>query len=108
MNQEVIFPCEQCGAKLNFSVATGELKCPYCSHINIIERAFTQVVEKDYNRAVQELKNLSSTTPREITSSKCPSCAAVFDLNEDIHASQCPFCGSSVVNEVALYRPIKA
>ena len=108
MNKEVIFPCEQCGAKLNFSATAGELKCPYCSHINVIERAFTQVVEKDYNRAIQELKNLSDKSPREITSSKCPTCAAVFDLHEDIHASECPFCGSAVVNETALYRPIKA
>ncbi|MEA2110855.1 MAG: hypothetical protein U9P71_02280 [Campylobacterota bacterium] len=108
MNKEVIFPCEQCGAKLNFSVATGELKCPYCSHINLIERAFTQVVEKDYNRVIATLKNLSDAPSREITSSKCPTCAAVFDLHEDIHASECPFCGSAIVNETALYRPIKA
>ena len=104
--QEYIFPCEQCGAKLNFSVATGELKCPYCSHVNIIERAFTQVVEKDYQKAIAELKEISEH-PSEVSSSKCPTCAATFELSEDIYASECPFCGSAVVNEVSLYRPIK-
>jgi len=104
--KEYIFPCEQCGAKLKYSVATGNLTCPYCSHVNVIERAFTQVVEKDYEKAIQELKNFSEH-PSEITSSKCPTCAATFELSEDIHASECPFCGSAVVNEVSLYRPIK-
>ncbi|MEA1920958.1 MAG: hypothetical protein U9N52_14050 [Campylobacterota bacterium] len=104
--KEYIFPCQQCGAKLNFSVATGQLTCPYCSHENIIERAFTQVVEKDYDKAIAELKEISEH-PSEISSSKCPTCAAVFELSEDIHASECPFCGGAVVNEVSLYRPIK-
>ncbi len=104
--KEYVFPCEQCGAKLNYSVATGNLTCPYCSHVNVIERAFTQVVERDYEKAIQELKNFSEH-PSEISSSKCPTCAATFELSEDIHASECPFCGSAVVNEVSLYRPIK-
>ena len=104
--KEYIFPCEQCGAKLEYSVATGELTCPYCSHVNVIERAFTQIVEKDYEKAIKELKNFSEH-PSEITSSKCPTCAATFELSEDIYASECPFCGSAVVNEVSLYRPIK-
>ncbi|MEA3522991.1 MAG: hypothetical protein U9R50_08440 [Campylobacterota bacterium] len=104
--KEYIFPCGQCGAKLNYSVATGELTCPYCSHVNVIERAFTQVVEKDYEKAIVELKNISQH-PSEISSSKCPTCAATFELSEDIHASECPFCGSAVVNEVSLYRPVK-
>jgi len=104
--KEYVFPCEQCGAKLKYSVATGQLTCPYCGHVNVIERAFTQVVEKDYDKAIQELKNISEH-PGEITSTKCPTCAATFELKEDIHASKCPFCGSAVVNEVSRYRPIK-
>jgi DNA-directed RNA polymerase subunit RPC12/RpoP len=107
MNKEVIFPCEQCGAKLSFSATEGELKCPYCSYVNVVERAFNQVVERDYESAISRLKNLSDQPPREISSLKCPTCAAVFELEDDIHASECPFCGSAVVNEVALYRPIK-
>jgi len=104
--KEYIFPCEQCGAKLTYSVATGNLTCPYCSHVNVIQRAFTQVVEKDYEKAIQELKNFNEH-PSQITSSKCPTCAATFEISEDVHSSECPFCGSAVVNEVSLYRPIK-
>ncbi len=106
MQKEYIFPCEQCGAKLKFSVATGELTCPYCTHINHVERAFTQVVEKDYEKALNTLEHLPQQ-PSALSSTKCPSCAATFELQENVHASLCPFCGSAVVNEVARYRPIK-
>ncbi len=106
MQKEYVFPCEQCGAALSFSVATGELTCPYCTHINHVERAFTQVVEKDYDEALYRLKHLPQQ-PSAVTSSKCPACAATFELQENIHASVCPFCGSAVVNEVARYRHIR-
>lgn len=106
MKLERVFPCEQCGARLTFSAATGELKCPYCSHINIIERQFSQIIEKDYLQAVKELRHFSESRPK-ITSLKCPTCAATFDLGEGTHASKCPYCGSAVVNEVELYRPIR-
>jgi DNA-directed RNA polymerase subunit RPC12/RpoP len=106
MDKTHIFPCEQCGAKLTFSAATGELKCPYCAHINVIERAYSQITENDYNEAIKALENLQQQ-PSGLSSSKCPSCAAVFELDDNIHASTCPFCGSAVVNEVTQYRPIK-
>ncbi len=106
MQKEYQFPCEQCGAKLKFSVTEGELKCSYCSHINIIQRAFENIVEKDYNKAIEMLKNISKK-PLEVSSIKCQSCAAVFDMSEDIHASECPYCDSAIVNETELYRPIK-
>jgi len=106
MNKELIFPCEQCGGKLKFSAATGKLTCPYCGHINVVEKAFTPIVEQDYEKAMAELKALN-VEKKEIASLKCPSCAAVFDLHEDTHAMNCPFCGSAVVNETSLYRPIQ-
>ncbi|RUM62191.1 MAG: primosomal protein N' (replication factor Y) - superfamily II helicase [Sulfurimonas sp.] len=106
MNKKYVFPCEQCGAKLTFSVATGELRCPYCTHVNHVERAFTQVVENDYNTALRTLENLPQQ-PSAISSMKCPTCAATFELHENIYASECPFCGSAVINEVARYRPIQ-
>ncbi len=106
MHKEYVFPCEQCGAKLMFSVATGELTCPYCTHINHVERAFTKVVEKDYEKALRTLKNLPQQ-PSALSSTKCPACAATFELQENVHAAVCPFCGTAVINEVARYRPIQ-
>ncbi len=106
MQKEYRFPCEKCGAKLRFSASEGELKCEHCSHVNIIQRAFKNIVEKDYDKAIEMLKNSSSNTS-EVTSIKCNSCAAVFNLSENVHASTCPYCSSAIVNETALYKPLK-
>ena len=105
MQKEYQFPCEKCGAKLKFSVTDGELKCPYCSHINIIKRAFNNIVEKDYYKTIEMLKN-TPKEPLEVTNTKCNSCGAVFDISEDIHASTCPYCGSDIVNKIEIYKPI--
>ncbi|MEA1915694.1 MAG: hypothetical protein U9N30_10315 [Campylobacterota bacterium] len=105
MNNEHIFPCDQCGAKLTFSVEEGELQCPYCAHINLIQRHYTQVVEKDYEQAIEKLHDLAQKDDG-MHDVKCPNCAATFEQDNKVYASQCSFCGTAVVNEVALYRPI--
>ncbi len=106
MQKEYQFPCEKCGAKLHFSASEGELECPYCSHINKIERAFSQIVENDYETTIAKLKE-EKQKKVEVTSTKCNACGATFELSENIHASSCPYCSSPIVNETAYYRPIK-
>ena len=106
MQKEYQFPCEKCGAKLHFSAGEGELECSYCSHINKIERAFEQILEKDYEATIAKLKAEKEKSV-EVTSTKCNACGAVFELSENIHASSCPYCSSPIVNETAFYRPIK-
>ena len=106
MQKEYQFPCEQCGAKLHLSAGEGELECSHCSHINVIERAFEKIVEKDYEATIKKLKD-EVKKELEVTSTKCSSCGAVFELSENIHASACPYCSSPIVNETAAYRPIK-
>ncbi len=106
MQKEYQFPCEKCGGKLKFSAIEGELKCPYCSHINIIKRNFKNIVEKDYYKTLQMLKNFNSK-PIKVTTVKCKSCAATFEMDNDIYASTCPYCDSPIVNEIKLYKPIQ-
>ncbi len=106
VKKEYQFPCEQCGAKLHFSASKGELECPYCSHINKIERAFEQIVENDYEATIARLEE-EKKKEVEVTSTKCNACGAVFELSENIYASSCPYCSSPIVNESAYYRPIK-
>lgn len=106
MKKEYRFPCEKCGAKLKYSAEDGELKCSHCGHINAIQRSFEQIVEKDYNRAIAELKNFS-VTPPHVESVKCNSCAATFEMDANIHSSVCPYCSSAIVHKTEIYRPIK-
>ena len=106
MKKQHSFPCEQCGAKLKFSVENGELKCSHCGHSNIIQRSFEQIVEKDYLKTMQKLKTFSINPPK-VSSVKCNSCAAIFDMRENIHSSSCPYCGSAIVTQSEVFRPIK-
>ncbi len=106
MKQEHIFSCKQCGGKLKFSAADGQLKCEYCGEISKIERSFEKIVEIDYKKAVSKLKK-SSFNPKKIKTAKCSSCAAVFKTADNIHSSVCPYCGSAIVKDSTLYRPIK-
>ena len=106
MKKEYRFPCEQCGAKLKFSALDGNLKCSHCGHLNHVERSSYDIVEKDYDKAIEELKNFS-LHPLHVESIKCNSCAAVFEIEENIHSSVCPYCSSAIVHETQLYRPIK-
>jgi DNA-directed RNA polymerase subunit RPC12/RpoP len=106
LKNKYLFACEKCGAKLKFSIKEGELKCPYCSHINIIQRAFSNIVENDYYKTIKNLKNFSDKPPKT-KNVKCKSCAAIFEMNDNIHSSVCPYCNSPIVNETELYKPIK-
>ena len=42
------FPCEQCGARLDFDPSASSLMCPYCGHAKTIWTDYTPVQERDY------------------------------------------------------------
>jgi len=106
MTKQHFFPCEQCGAKLKYSIEQEQLKCPYCTHINVITRKYDNIKEQDYNEKIVELELLEDEYEVD-TEQKCPNCASLFTQDKDVYSTLCPYCGTAVVNEVALYRPIK-
>ena len=105
MKKAYEFVCEQCGATLYFSASEGELICSHCSHINTIERSFESIVEKDYEATISRLKAVEKKALRKMES-VCSSCGATFELHDNVHASECPYCSSPIVNETTFYRPI--
>jgi Zn finger protein HypA/HybF involved in hydrogenase expression len=91
------FPCQQCGAKLEFAPGTTGLVCPYCGHSQVIaagpaiaveEKSFTEALR---NLRMQPLSALAQGT-HEI---QCNGCGAITQLTAQ--ASSCPFCDSPVV-----------
>jgi DNA-directed RNA polymerase subunit RPC12/RpoP len=106
MSNIKFYPCQQCGAKLKFNIEQGDLKCPYCSHINTISRKYDNIKELDYNEKIVELELDEKKYDIDIQQ-QCPNCASVFKQDKDVYSTLCPYCGTAVVNEVALYRPIK-
>jgi hypothetical protein len=45
------FPCEKCGARLDFDPSARALKCPYCGHEEKIEPSKQGATERDYASA---------------------------------------------------------
>lgn len=92
------FPCQQCGAKLEFAPGTASLQCPYCGHSQTIAAAgpVARVEERSFEDALRNLRQqpLSSlaTGVHEI---ECNGCGAITQLTAQ--AASCPFCDSPVV-----------
>jgi len=91
------YPCENCGAKLEFAPGQMGLKCPYCSHVNEIDDAggFEAVEELCFQTTVEEMQ---SAAPKvEASTLKCTSCAAEIVKPANVTSLTCPFCASNIV-----------
>lgn len=88
------FPCSSCGAKLEFSPGTKELKCPYCNHPNQIQQSADVLEELDFYDYFARVSEAGET--EVIQTVKCEACGATSTLQPDISMSHCPFCGSQL------------
>lgn len=89
------FPCGQCGAKLEFDPGQGSLRCPYCSHENTIAAPSQAAEEQDFAAALAALESAAPTD--EISSVKCPGCAAEVRLGANTTSLKCPYCTTPIV-----------
>lgn len=90
-----MFPCNSCGARLNFDPAQGGLACPYCGFKEeIAESENGEVVERDYFQYLNKLRDASKIQGivGHTNESKCSGCGAMVILDDKIAADQCPFC----------------
>lgn len=92
------FPCESCGADLEFNIGAQHLKCPYCSFEKAIAlEDDAAVVEQDLDSMLTKQAGIRKTTPvtakHEIS---CGTCAATVVFNDTVISSECPYCGSPV------------
>lgn len=103
------FPCQQCGADLTYQPNTKQLACEYCGFENQIDLKPEEVIEEyDFHHALDALHE-SKLRPLDNTQViKCPNCAATFELIENRHSGDCPFCGTPVVTgteQARLFQP---
>ena len=99
------FPCEQCGALQVFRPGTSALECSYCGHRSAIEATRGLIVEYDFDEALRTLADAPPAGARPST--QCENCAAEFDFDEHVHAGECPFCGTQIVEGTGVNRHIK-
>ena len=97
MPSESKLKCQQCSAGLKFYPGKDTvLKCPYCSAETPIPANKTFIEELDYELFCQNHYE-NSDQSQETLNVKCPGCAVEIQLAPNVTATQCLFCGSSLI-----------
>lgn len=96
-----IFPCDECGADLQFAIGTQSMKCPYCGAVKTIEIADdAEIVEHDFRSMLEQLQNqkLQGIKDDEAAEDqhavRCSSCGAEVVFQGTLTSLQCPYCDS--------------
>ena len=96
-----IFPCDNCGADLEFSIGQQDLKCPYCGHEKLIELAAdADIGEQDFHTIlvkVREWREKSNGQDQSGQSEvRCVGCGGNVVFVGSLTSSECPYCGSPI------------
>ncbi len=95
-----IFPCDQCGADLEFSIGQQSLQCPYCHAVKQLTPTLEEIRENDYVDMLARLKALREAgeevvyTAEGIHEVRCESCGANVVFEGTLTSSACPYCAS--------------
>lgn len=131
MSTQYRYPCENCGASLEFSPGQQTLVCPYCGHVQQIEDApaapqsgvpkvgspagpALQWDAKHKYAGLTELplaeglrQDQGSDLTEAVRTMSCPNCGAKIELAGESHASTCPFCATPIVLDTGTTRVLK-
>jgi DNA-directed RNA polymerase subunit RPC12/RpoP len=100
-----MFPCKQCGAKLEYMPGSDAQKCPYCSAENVIPKSDEDIHELDY---VAFLRNAAASEEVvERITVKCTACGAESTQAPNVTADRCPFFGADIVATASSSKQIK-
>lgn len=102
------FPCDSCGAKVEFAPGKDALECPYCGSVTHIPVSEAELVEHAFDEMSDAEEHLGEgADTEEVTSVQCESCAALVEPLPTHEAFPCPYCGSSIVARERSQRLIK-
>lgn len=88
------FPCDQCGARLDFDPSVTSLKCPYCGHAKTVYTDYTPVQERDYEAFLERGEPGQGTIAGRSMQVPCGGCGAVVLLEDHVVTDRCPFCAT--------------
>ncbi|OYW24769.1 MAG: hypothetical protein B7Z55_01240, partial [Planctomycetales bacterium 12-60-4] len=95
-----IFPCEQCGADLEFSIGQQSLQCPFCGCVKELAPSAEEIRENDYHAVLERLQKQREQGVDELLTAKgvnevrCESCGANVVFQGNLTSSSCPYCAS--------------
>ena len=94
------FPCEGCGADLEFHIGQQQLKCPFCGFEKRLE--FDQdasVDEQDFHAMLARMRELHDRGRHDETGQKelrCDACSGTIVFQGSLTSTECPYCASPV------------
>ncbi|GLX02748.1 hypothetical protein [Microtetraspora sp. NBRC 16547] len=95
------YPCQSCGASLEYAPGTSSMRCPYCKQEQPIAPAGRGVREHDYAELAQMPRK-----PRAVAGAAhafvCPGCRARTE--SDTLSERCQFCGTPLVTDASTER----
>ncbi len=94
-----IFPCEKCGADLEFHIGQQDLKCPFCGFEKSLEISPDAVIaEQDFHAMLAKVSEWREQSAGDATSGqsevRCVGCGANVVFVGSLTSSECPYCGS--------------
>lgn len=95
------FPCEGCGANLEFSIDTQSLQCPFCGHVKELEIApDAEVAEQDLRATLQRLAERRAEGGDPVVAGvrevRCGDCGADVRFTGTLTSDECPYCGAAM------------
>jgi len=99
------FPCEQCGAQLQYLEGSDSLKCTHCDHLHQIQLSREPIEEYDFHSTLAQLPGAAPNTVQYTV--KCQACSAEFEFDKNLHADECPFCSTKIVVDSHEHRQIQ-
>src|SRR5579871_1237439 len=97
-----LFPCANCGAKVEFDPRSRSLKCPYCGHTTTIpdsDDAGGAIVEHDFDEYLRKAESGGSTVAGRSSQVRCAGCGATVLLEDKVVTEKCPYCGTHLENK---------
>ncbi|MCB9869285.1 MAG: hypothetical protein H6837_05460 [Planctomycetes bacterium] len=95
-----VFPCDSCGADLEFAIDVQSLRCPYCGHRQSIEHAAgAAVTERDLRAALEaqaEERAHGRGTMAGVREVACRDCGATVQFHGPLTSQDCPYCGTPI------------
>ncbi|MGA5699093.1 hypothetical protein [Peterkaempfera bronchialis] len=93
------YPCEACGATVEYAPGTDALRCPYCKH----QQAIVPLPRQVHEHPIEELATLpakpQSAPGRTAQVFVCPGCHARTE--SDTLSVRCQFCATPLVADAA-------
>lgn len=112
-----VFPCEGCGADLEFHIGMQSLQCPYCGYVKEIQhQADGPLPEQDFHAMLEQLQvwreaarqqaenedaDGGADTRDQIREIRCESCGGNVEFIGTLTSSHCPYCHAAVQLEKA-------